>query len=575
MKKIKDFKKKLQIGLLLLFTISMTSKSQTSVSGIISSNTTWTQNNSPYIVTGNILLSSGVVLNIEPGVEIKVGNNFGIQIKGTLKARGNANNRITFTSNNSTPSNGDWSYIYFTDFSTDAILTTNGNYVSGCILEYCNVLYSGGLSNGAVYVDNAKPFIRNCNITNSSSHGIYSYIGGFRIDSCNILNNSGSGLHYKYINSDVKIFHNKINNNNQGGIVFEPSASYDSILIYNNEINSNLTNGGINIPTQLGTKKVYILNNNIKNNVGNYGGAINIAGGFIRIECNSIVENKATADGGGIYISYSDQNNTYHISNNYIAGNKSNDSYAIEIASLANSYTCSVYIENNIITKNGPLSTPSIGSVLSLYGFSAYSSLTTFYTNNNLIKENSGKSAIELKSFVGTLHNNNFINNNVTYEIYNNNDIGHNDIDAINNYWNTTNVTIIDNLIYDWLDNSSNSPVSYVPILNTPNPILLNVSDLSCSSIDTSSTSTSTAEIQNNRTVIEVFPNPSNGILYFRNLEKESILGIYDITGKVIFETVFKNNEQTVDFSTKEKGMYIFRVIDSNKEVHQGKIIIQ
>ena len=44
---------------------------QTEVSGIISSNTTWTLENSPYIVTGNILLNEGITLTIEAGVTVK------------------------------------------------------------------------------------------------------------------------------------------------------------------------------------------------------------------------------------------------------------------------------------------------------------------------------------------------------------------------------------------------------------------------------------------------------------------------------------------------------------------------
>ena len=43
----------------------------TDVSGTISSNTTWSLANSPYVVTGNILVNSGVTLTIEAGVTIK------------------------------------------------------------------------------------------------------------------------------------------------------------------------------------------------------------------------------------------------------------------------------------------------------------------------------------------------------------------------------------------------------------------------------------------------------------------------------------------------------------------------
>ncbi len=46
---------------------------QTNVSGIISTNTTWTLAGSPYIMTGGILVSSGVTLTIEAGVTIQIG----------------------------------------------------------------------------------------------------------------------------------------------------------------------------------------------------------------------------------------------------------------------------------------------------------------------------------------------------------------------------------------------------------------------------------------------------------------------------------------------------------------------
>ena len=43
-------------------------QAQTNVSSNITTNTTWTLINSPYIVKSNILVNSGITLNIEPGV---------------------------------------------------------------------------------------------------------------------------------------------------------------------------------------------------------------------------------------------------------------------------------------------------------------------------------------------------------------------------------------------------------------------------------------------------------------------------------------------------------------------------
>ncbi len=63
----------------------------TNVSGPISTNTTWTAANSPYIVNGasSITVNSGVTLTIEPGVIVKFGTGKQMVVQGTLTAVGN------------------------------------------------------------------------------------------------------------------------------------------------------------------------------------------------------------------------------------------------------------------------------------------------------------------------------------------------------------------------------------------------------------------------------------------------------------------------------------------------------
>ncbi|KPK81241.1 MAG: hypothetical protein AMS27_15640, partial [Bacteroides sp. SM23_62_1] len=116
---------------------------QTPVSGIISTNTTWDTDGSPYIVTATVLVSPGVTLGIAPDVTVKFYANTKLQVDGTIIARGNANQRILFTSNASTPNPGDWDGISFTNNSVDASYDGSGNYTSGCILEYCIIEYAG------------------------------------------------------------------------------------------------------------------------------------------------------------------------------------------------------------------------------------------------------------------------------------------------------------------------------------------------------------------------------------------------------------------------------------------------
>jgi hypothetical protein len=79
---------------------------QTNVSGFISSNTTWILSGSPYIVTGNMIVSSGVTLTIDPGVVVKFDQDKTIQVDGEFHAVGMALNRITFTSNKPSPGAG-------------------------------------------------------------------------------------------------------------------------------------------------------------------------------------------------------------------------------------------------------------------------------------------------------------------------------------------------------------------------------------------------------------------------------------------------------------------------------------
>ena len=69
----------------------------TDVSGVISSNTTWTKANSPFSVTGNVLVNSGVTLTIEAGVTVNFSGAYYLQVEGTLSAIGTAADSIIFT----------------------------------------------------------------------------------------------------------------------------------------------------------------------------------------------------------------------------------------------------------------------------------------------------------------------------------------------------------------------------------------------------------------------------------------------------------------------------------------------
>ena len=135
--------------------ITVAAGGPTYVSGIISSNTTWTAADSPYIVTGNILVEEGVTLIIEPGVEIKFDGDYYIMVKGTLKAQGTPDSKIIFTSNRDKPAPGDWGSIYFSESSINSII------------DYCIIEYGGSYAitdplygvHGAILIYDSSPKI--------------------------------------------------------------------------------------------------------------------------------------------------------------------------------------------------------------------------------------------------------------------------------------------------------------------------------------------------------------------------------------------------------------------------------
>ena len=90
-----NYFKLLKFVLFIVFLIPKVTLAQTQVSGTISSNTTWTKANSPYLVTNNILVASGSTLTIEPGVTVKFNENYGFTINGGLISNGNSTDSKT------------------------------------------------------------------------------------------------------------------------------------------------------------------------------------------------------------------------------------------------------------------------------------------------------------------------------------------------------------------------------------------------------------------------------------------------------------------------------------------------
>ena len=470
--------KKLTVIIIIFFVSASTMFAQTYVSGIIPNNTTWTLVGSPYIVIGGVLVSSGVTLTIEPGVEVKFDSELSLQIDGKLITIGTESNMITFTSNNDSPEPGDWGYIFFSDISTDAIYDTSGNYTDGCIMEYCIIEYAGGANvdnNGAVRMYNAHPFINHSIICYNSAPGIcaWNFSENIKIFNCDICNNygdsgNGGGIYVNNGASDwasltilnSNIYNNYVDYGNGGGIYLNGNGAFTAIIsecnISNNYADGYTNGNGGGIYLNDGVS-IIISDCNISNNSstdpggggGGSGGGVYVNSSPMTIT-NSIISNNSADYGGGIY--YSSTWNTT-ITNNSIVNNSAVLGGGIYYISSGN------VTNNNII---GNLAQ----NAAAIYCYSGEDLKFNTITGN--IATGSEPTYSIYVNWHPLFNYNNILNNTATYDLWNNNPQGSNNVDAINNWWGTANESEIEEKIWDWFDDSSLGIVDFNPYLTSP-----------------------------------------------------------------------------------------------------------
>lgn len=411
----------------------------TRVDGSISSNTTWRTSNSPYLVTENIMVFEGATLTIEPGVTIWFEDTFGLQVMGTLVARGTSDQPIVFSSPKGQKDKNDWWGIAFKDTATDAAFDAEGSYVSGSALQFVTVEYAGYRQDTyvdyyAVSAPDTALFVDHSAIRHNGCGGLQVGGNGSYATSNAIWDNAGIGILVESDSNATRITNNTVEDNHDSGIYIDSASGGNPVTIVGNSISGNTA--AIN------------------------GGGIYARGVAISINGNAISDNAAYA-GGGIYAS-----GLVTISGNMIRQNTANAIYERNggggIYARAE-FSGSISVDNNLIENN---STKGTGGGIFSSGNNDVS--------HNLILGNTAKSGlaggvysqdVNVAQEQPVLQHNTFEGNS-DYALYNNNDFQDaTRLDARYNWWGTDDEQLIKGAIYDFRDYIVKGLVVYTPYL--------------------------------------------------------------------------------------------------------------
>jgi hypothetical protein len=522
---------------------------QTNVSGFISSNTSWSLSGSPYIVTGNMIVSSGVTLTVDPGVMVKFDQDKAIQVDGELHAVGTAQDRITFTSNQPTPAAGDWAKIQFTPSSDPTSYDANGNYLSGCILKYCDFLYGGNLGSGEIHIQTSAFYIGYCKFLYSFKDGIFSETSALKIESSTLSHCAERGLNIHGNSSDCGLIlsNDTISFNSQAGVNLLGGAC--NAIVTESYFDSNGNNGAFYCPGNVNNIK-------IKNNIfSNNTSCIWIPGSTGElVQCNKfynntssplmVLSNTATVrdnvfkyNSGSLFNFYSINYSPLTFTNNYITNNHTASHFCDFTFSSPN--TLCVIIEHNIFKDNTGISAIHLGG--------------TGSTNPNL-------DIISFKS-------NSFDDPQSQFELDNDIPWGTSNIHADSNYWGGSNSSQhCDSVIYDYFDYANSSVVFYT------NNLIFDIRiDTACAGINTA-----IDELVDADNVADVFPNPATDMInvVLKDSRGKMEIELFDMIGKSVYRNTFREAEYSFDVSNFKQGIYLLKINTEYNSVTK-KILIQ
>lgn len=198
-------------------------KSQTNIPALITSNQVWDMSGSPYLLTQNSYIDTGVSVIVMPGVEVKSTGNFKIDINGEFQARGKWDSTILI----------DKILLQFSRNSKDYNFSTG----RGAYFNYCKLIGNGS-GYKIINVTTTSLKVENC-IFSNAYNSIYLQ-SSYPYDTVitNISNSTFYGDNYGYgspISGNIMeskltvtncVFKNAYNIYTYGNIVFKNNTVY-------------------------------------------------------------------------------------------------------------------------------------------------------------------------------------------------------------------------------------------------------------------------------------------------------------------------------------------------------------
>jgi predicted outer membrane repeat protein len=333
---------------------------------------TWSAEESPYIIMGDISVMASTSLVIEPGVDIFFSNDTQLDVYGTFSAEGTEEDSIRFGAaadnwnginlHSGISDTVRFSYCRITQMTGMGIKTNNGNESK---FVHCRIQDNTAMTEGALSANSSFICLENCFLTNNTPAALYTYVATPIISYCTFIGRSSVRLLYSSSGASIgHCYFDGMNHDNNRAL--ETSASNSSGINYCEFCNFNSTEGSAVKGSSFydSFNHCYFHNNSASTN----GGAVSVETGFVY---NCVFENNYAGQNGGAFYGTGTQTDNVYRNNHADL-----DGGAIWVQGLASGGRRILFEGNSAGEKGGAIYAQTIG--LGLYDVIAW--------NNNAIE---------------------------------------------------------------------------------------------------------------------------------------------------------------------------------------------